>query len=172
MITTLHTLSIASITHHTNSPHVRLRRPSRAWPQLTRPPLPTPVLCRPSCPPELHQSARLPVLAARCPTIARHRPRARPQLSPRRCSPPARRLARRQPRAQCPTRVRFRHPPRARPQLTWAPLLGCRCPPRCCATRRAHWSCASLLARLSSQRAARPSPATHRSACLLLRARP
>jgi hypothetical protein len=54
MITTLHTLSLASITHHINSPHVRLRRPPR--------------------PPELRQSARPPVLAARCPTIARHPP--------------------------------------------------------------------------------------------------
>ena len=36
------------------------------------------------------------------------------------------------------------------------------CPPRCCAVRRARRSCASPLARPSSQRAARPSPATRR----------
>ena len=65
-------------------------------------------------------------------------------------------------------RVRLRRPPRARPQ----PLLGRHCPPRCCAVRRARRSCARPLARPSSQRAARPSSAIHRSARLPPRARP
>ena len=68
-------------------------------------------------------------------------------------------------------RVRLRRPPRARPQLTRPPLLGRHCPPRCCAVRRARRSCASSLARPSSQRAARPSSAIHRSARLPPRAR-
>ena len=130
MITTLHTLSLASITHHTNSPRVQLRRPPRARPQLTRPPLPAPVLRRPPRPPELHQSARSPVLAARCPTIARH---PSPGAPPTASAPPAvssaaahpataRRSVRRRPRAPRPTRMRLRRLPRARPQLTRTPL--------------------------------------------------
>jgi hypothetical protein len=78
---TLHTLSLAPITHHTNSPRVRLRRSPRARPQLTRPPLPTPVLRRQPRPPELRQSARPPVLTARCPTIARHPPPGAPPVA-------------------------------------------------------------------------------------------
>ena len=105
MITTLHTLSLASITHHTNSPRVRLRRLPRARPQLTRPPLLV-RRCRPSAAPVRSparprsalpdhrqpsaarrasrrarsgcQSTRPPVLAARCPTIACHLPLGAP----------------------------------------------------------------------------------------------
>jgi len=79
MITTLHTLSLASSLLSVKTPYrrkpplrVRLRRPPRA-----RPPLPAPVLRRPPRPPELRQSTRPPVLAARCPTIARHPPPSR-----------------------------------------------------------------------------------------------
>jgi len=40
------------------------------------------VLRRPPRPPELRQSARPPVLAARCPTIARHPPPDAPPAAP------------------------------------------------------------------------------------------
>ena len=126
MIMTLHTLSLASITHHTNSPRVRLRRPPRARPQLTRPPLPAPVLRRPLRPSELRQSARLPVLAARCLTIARHPPpdvpptaRAHRSSPGCRCSATARRTASRPPelrQSACPHSALSDHrpPPAAR----------------------------------------------------------
>ena len=164
MITTLHTLSLASITHHTNSPRLRLRRPPRARPQLTRPPLHTPVLRRPPRPPELRQSARPLVLTARCPTIARHPPPGAPPAASvaaahpaaaARPPPAARRNAghKRDARHVCGSVAR-RECGRSSP--------GRHCPPRCCATRRARRSCASPLARPSSQRDARPSPATAR----------
>ncbi|XP_021315235.1 basic proline-rich protein-like [Sorghum bicolor] len=76
--------TLASITHHTHSPRVRLRCPPRARP------LPAPVLRHPSRPTELRQSARPPVFAVRCPTIAHHPPRARhtPQARPQLTRPP------------------------------------------------------------------------------------
>ena len=55
------------------------------------------------------------------------------------------------------TPYRRKPPPRVR--LVARRERGRRCPPRCCAAR---WSCTSPLARPSSQRAARPSPATRR----------
>ena len=180
MITNLHTLSLASITHHTNSPRVRLRRPPRARPQLTRPPLPAPVLCRPPRPPELRPSARPPVLAARCPTIARHPPSgappdasATPAASTAAAHPPA--TARpppagheREARRACGSVVRHERGrsssgrrcsaaaarPDAAPPAAPAGAAPVRSP-----------------ARPSSQRAAQPSPATRRPARLPPRAR-
>ena len=118
MITTLHTLSLASITHHTNSPRVRLRRPPRARPQLTRPPL----LGR-RCPPRCYAAHRSCASPFAWPSSQRA---ARPSPATRR-ERDARRPARRRPRARRPTRVWLRLPPLTRPPLS-APVL--RRPPR------------------------------------------
>ena len=155
MITTLHTLSLTLITHHTNSPRVGLRRLPRARSQLTR----LPLLGR-RCPLRCCAARRVrrscASLLARPSSqrAARPLPATRRERDARRCSA----TAHRRPRARRPTRVRLRRPPRARPPLTRPPLLGRRCPPRCCAARRARRSCASPLVHPSSQRAARPSP--------------
>ena len=110
MITTLHTLSLVSITHHTNSPRVWLRRPPRARPQLTRPPL-------------LGRRCLLRCCAARRARQSCVSPFAHPssQRATRPSPPPTRRRVRLPPRA--------RRPPRARPQLTRPSLLGPRPPP-------------------------------------------
>ena len=174
MITTLHTLSLASITHHTNSPRVRLRRPPRA-----RPPLPprycvahrarricTSPLARPSS-----QHAARPSPATRPPT--RLPPRARPSVlghrpPPRRrahrsCASPlahpsSRRAARPSPATRRPACLppRARRPSRARPQLTRLPLLGHHPPPGA--------PPAASVAAAHPAAAARPPPAARRAA--------
>ena len=111
MITTLHTLNLASVTHHTSSPRVRLRRLSRAQPQLTRPRC-SPRCCTARCAcrscasPLAHpssQRATRPLPATRRPRASR---RERGRSSPGRCcSATARRPARRWPRARCSTPV-------------------------------------------------------------------
>ena len=157
MITTLHTFSLASITHHKNSPRVQLRHPPRAPPQLTRPPLLgrrwPPRCCaarraRRSCASPLARPSSQHAPDHHPPPVAwRASRRKRGRSSPGcRSSATAHRTAghERNARRACGS-VAHRERGRSSP--------GRRCPPQCCVVRRA-----SPLVRPSSQRAARPSP--------------
>ena len=123
MITTLHTLSLPSITHHIRCERGR-SSPSHRYLAAATPARAAPVRS-PACP---------------CNALPDHRP------------PPGAPLA---------ASAAAAHPAAAARPLLPAPMLA----------RRARRSCTSPLARPSSQRAARPSPATRRPARLPSRAR-